>query len=253
MKGDFYAIRPRVVDRSILINSTEKQLWYRISDNIDNAGCCKLTNAELGKELHVSAVMISNMLSHMAKEGYVAITYETRNHARRLYPIYPGEHDVPLPSQKQIQLRKDKLEEALQKGIRIDDEYFFALANKIRYSPILDEVKDNTTQFCLSLEQIKFLAKFMELFPDKEIDMQIASVVKPIDYDKLLDEIKNSDFLRTCNNLSLKWLIGNYEDVVEKKKHAPFNDKKKIFVLKGRDYSREELNALIPSVDEIEI
>lgn len=248
--SEFYAIRPRVVDKSILINNTEKQLWYRISDNIDNAGCCRMTNAELGKELHVSAIMISNMISKMLDKGYLAVTYETRNHARRLYPIYPGEYDVPLPSQKQIKLRKAQLEEALQKGIKINDEYFFTLVNKLRYSPVLDEVKDNSTQFVLTLEQITFLARFMELFPDKAIDIQLSSVVKQLDYDLLLLEVKNSKFLSTSNNISLKWLIDNYDDIVEKKKYAPFGEEE---VKLGRNYSREELNALIPSVDEIEI
>lgn len=245
----FYDLIPRPVKRSAKLSSTEKLLWVEVSANLDNAGCCRLSNKELANQLHVSETMVSLMIANLKKHGYMTTTYETRNHARRLYPKYPGEIDEKLPSGEQQNEQIDKLQEACQKAVKLDELHFLALVRKLKGSPILDEIEDNSTQFALSLEQIKFLGKFMELFPGKEIDIQLASVVAPIDYNLLLSSIRASDFLSKSDNISLRWLITNYDEVVSGK----YQNFVKFQEQKGREYTREELNALIQSVDEIQI
>ncbi len=249
--SEFWAIIPRAVRKSKILTGEEQSLWYELAENLNNAGCCKLTNADLAESFGVSIQTISARLASLKQKGYLCITYETRNHARRLYPKYPGEIDEKKPSVDSMQEKIDKLQEACQKGIKLSDFYFFSLINKIKGSPILDEIEDNTTQFALSIDQIKFLGKFMEMFPNKEIDFQLSSVARFINYENLLYEIERSDFLRNSNNISLKWVIENYEDIVEKKKYAPFGYKD--LHINERSYSREELNKLIQNVDEIEI
>ena len=138
------------------------------------------------------------------------------------------------------------------KGIKMTDFYFKSLIEKLRYSPILDEIEDNSVQFCLNKNQIMFLAQFITLFPDKDIDIQLCSVMKNINYEKLIYQLELSNFLSANNNLSLKWCVENYEDIVEKKKYAPYNEVK-VENYTGRDYAREELNNLIQKVDEVEI
>ena len=251
--NDFWAIIPRTVRKSKILNADEKQLWYEIAENLDNAGCCKLTNSELSKIFGVSIQAISGRLSSMVDKGYLCITYETRNHARRLYPKYPDEVDEQKPQEDRMQLKIEKLQEACEKGIKISDFYFKSLIDKLKFSPVLDEIEDNSTQFALSLEQIVFLGKFITLFPNKVIDIQLSSVMKEINYEDLIRQLELSNFLKENNNLSLKWCIENYEDIVEKKKYKTYSNYQVSGEYKGRSYSRDELNALIQSVDEIEL
>ena len=260
MNKQFYIQGNRVVNHSIVLNGEEKILWQEIAHNLNNAGCCKLTNEELAKIFRVAPKTISERVNSLKKKGFVTVTLETRSHSRRIYPTYPGEFDEQVPTEEQMEIYVAKLNEAHQKSIRLTELSFKALVEKLRYSPILDEIEDNTTQFALTLDQIKFLGKFAVCFPDKEIDIQLSSISKAIDYELLFDAIISSEFLPKANNLSLRWIIDHYDELVSKEKYKVFDWKKELLSkmhekdkLHGRTYTREELNAFIQSVDEVKI
>lgn len=260
MNKQFYIQGNRVVNHSTILTGDEKILWQEIAHNLNNAGCCKLSNEEIAKIFRVSPKTISERVNSLKKKGFVTVTLETRNHSRRIYPTYPGEFDEAVPTEEQMEIYVAKLNEAHQKSIRLTELSFKALVDKLRYSPILDEVENNTTQFALNLEQIKFLGKFAICFPDKEIDIQLSSVTKQIDYELLFNAIAESEFLPKANNLSLRWIIDHYDELVSQEKYKAFDWKKELLTkmhekdkLHGRTYTREELNGYIPSVDDIEI
>jgi len=260
MNKQFYIQGNRVVNHSTVLNGDEKILWQEIAHNLNNAGCCKLTNEELAKIFRVSPKTISERVNSLKKKGFVTVTLETRNHSRRIYPTYPGEFDEAVPTEEQMEIYVAKLNEAHQKSIRLTELSFKSLVDKLRFSPILDEIEDNTTQFALTLDQIKFLGKFAVCFPDKEIDIQLSSVTKQIDYELLFNAIVESEFLPNANNLSLRWIIDHYDELVSKEKYKVFDWKKELLSkmqekdkLHGRTYTREELNAFIQSVDEVKI
>lgn len=260
MNKQFYIQGNRVVNHSTVLNGEEKILWQEIAHNLNNAGCCKLTNEELAKIFRVSPKTISERVNSLKRKGFVTVTLESRNHSRRIYPTYPGEFDEQVPTEEEMELYVAKLEEAHQKSIRLTELSFKSLIDKLRFSPVLDDIEDNTTQFALNLDQIKFLGKFAVCFPDKEIDIQLSSISNAIDYELLFDAIISSEFLPKANNLSLRWIIDHYDELVSKEKYKAFDWKKELLTKMqskennpGRTYTREELNDYISSVDDIEI
>ena len=89
--------------------------------------------------------------------------------------------------------------------------------------------------------------KFADAFPDREIDCDIPDF---IDIDLLIEEIKNSRFLTEAKNMSLKSCLDKYLAIISKR-YA--NIKRYQPNFKEREYSKEEMNALFQSIDEIEI
>ena len=218
-ENKFWYIIPAPVMVSKKISGDEKNLWAVISHNLDNAGCCKLSNAELSKIFDTSPRTISERISNLKQKGYLAITQETRNHSRRLYPKYPGEYEEDLPTEEEKALHIQKLGEACQKGIKLSDFYFKSLFEKLVGSPALSEIsaeESDERQFCVTRDQIKFLGNFIDYFPSKRIDVQIASyhLKEDFDVELFMNSILQSDFLLHNANLSLRWLLDNYTRVV---------------------------------------
>lgn len=93
---------------------------------------------------------------------------------------------------------------------------------------------------------------FHEAFPNKEIDCEVPLNVN---MGLLINEIKGSTFLRTASNVTLKSCVVNHYDKIinggyrddvmsiPESKHKSWE----------RNYSKEKLNNLFQTVDEIEI
>lgn len=252
MASSFYLLTPAPVCYSDKINGFEKILWLVISANINNAGYCKLTNSELAKKLKKSSTSISTSISNLKTNKFLAITQETHNNIRRLYPKYPGNFDEKLPDKEELNGQIDKLQNAIERGIRLNDFEFKAFKNKLIFSPLLDDIEDNTEQFLLTPEKALFFGKFATTFPTKKLDIQLATIHSEIDYEKLFKEIMQSDFLMFNDNLSLRWIV-EHSDEICFGKYRNYERYKKTSGFIGRNYTREELNALVDSVDEIEI
>ena len=94
--------------------------------------------------------------------------------------------------------------------------------------------------------------KFRRAFPDKVIDCVIKD---DIDIDEVIARVKRSTFLMKTVNITLKSILGPcYKRLMA----GGYEDKDYLVVQKttfstGRNYTKEEMNALFQSVDEIEI
>ena len=103
--------------------------------------------------------------------------------------------------------------------------------------------------------------KFAKHFPKKEID---ADLKPEQNIDLLIQAINKSDFLPNRDNLKLSFFVKHYDEILdgkydrfekdkEKLKEYWLNQNTKDSSFKGRNYSKEELNALFDSIDEIEV
>ncbi len=252
----FYTVVPNIVRRSKLLTAEEKEVYYELVDRLNERGFVTPTNAELAKVLFVSEKTITARLASMKKKGFINIVQNNHKHRRQIYFNLPrnviGSEEEP-PTDEELADKAKLFKEALKKAIVFGTIDFNILIEKLHQSPYLESIKDNTTQFTLTKEQILFLSDFIKL-TNKEVDCQI-SCFKNINYDLLLRKIKESNFLLENKNLNLKWLLQHYKDIVaDKYKHyEPKQDEvfKKNF--KSRNYSDEEIENLFNSIDDVAI
>lgn len=248
----YWNVVPRLVRKSKVLNGDQKDLYYEIVDNLNDGGYCTLSNEDLAKLYKTTTRTISDRLASMKEKDYISITINSHKHERRIYPKLPGEPTQERkPTVKQLEPKTKQFQEALKKAIVFGTIDFGLLVEKLFESPYLEKVQDNSTQFILNEEQIVFLAEFKKL--NKQIDCQLA-LYKGIDYNKLLNAIKESDFLLNNGNLTLKWFLQNSSKVINgdfKNYYYANTEKKNNFA--GRQYTREELNALFQSIDDIDV
>ena len=251
-KQGYYSIVPTLVMNSRTLTSKEKDMYYLLEANLNEGGYCKLSNTELAMILKTSTRTITERLASLEKKQYISMTQNDHKHFRQIYVKLPGEPTQEhKPTEKDMEPRKRRFQESLKKAIVFGTIDFGLLVEKLFESPYLEKVQDNSTQFILNEEQIVFLAEFKKL--NKQIDCQLA-LYKGIDYNKLLNAIKESDFLLNNGNLTLKWFLQNASKVINgdfKNYYYANTEKKNNFV--GRQYTREELNALFQSIDDIDV
>ena len=251
---------PRVVQESRSLSSDEKDMYSLIARNLCEGGYCRLSNEELASKFKVTIRTITSRLSSMKKKGYISITLETHNHARRIYTKVPGEPtNEPKPTEKDLEPKTRRFQESLKKAIVFGTIDFSVLVEKMLESPYLEHVEENDTQFILNLEQIRFLANFMKF--NKKIDCQIA-MYPNVDLQKLMESIRESAFLMQNSNLNLKWMLENADKIINGDyksyiANMPDEDcgtvRRRRTNFTEREYTREELFSLFKSVDEIEI
>lgn len=91
---------------------------------------------------------------------------------------------------------------------------------------------------------------FHEAFPNREIDCDVPDTV---DMNKLIFNMRRSRFLRNADNMSLySCCVKHYKQIMSGWKDAEDMPFKGNFST-GRNYTREEMNSLFQSVDEIVI
>lgn len=287
----YWSIIPRAVRKSKILTGDEKELYYEIADNMNEAGYCTLTNSQLAKALGTSEKTVSTRLSSLVQKKFANTLVNLHKHQRRIYLKVPGDPTLsnqPKPTDEDTRAKRERLEESLKKAIVLGTCDFNVLLKALKQSPYLEEVKDNYIQVALDLEQIEFVTEFRKFFKEKEIDCQV-SIYPGINYRALMHHLMKSEFIRLNNNLSLSWCLKNYKDIVHGKydsfvnkvveinlaqdqnyepyisrNYKPFfqdefdreyeeNNKLEKYERKKREYSREELNALFQSLEGIEI
>lgn len=97
------------------------------------------------------------------------------------------------------------------------------------------------------------IVKFHNVFPDRPLN-NISVLPKNFLIDKVIEKIKESEFLSSCKNIGLKACIKHYNEIINGV-YAPFDKDRKIKpnFSTGRNYTREEMNSLFQNIDEIEI
>lgn len=94
------------------------------------------------------------------------------------------------------------------------------------------------------------LEKFKEVFPNKLTEGKYT-VPSNFEMDKLISEVKESDFLKSNNNLSLPWLINNYDKII----NGAYKDyvKKNENTIVTHNYTTEELNSFFTDLDSLDL
>ncbi len=251
-KFSYWMVVPYLVRKSRTLSADEKDLYYEIADNLTGGSYCKLSNNELATIFKTSTRTITDRLASMKRKGYISMTPNDHKHERWIYPKLPGEPtSEPEPTEEQLEPKTQLFQEALKKAIVFGTIDFDLLVEKLFESPYLEKVKNNSTQFVLNEEQIVFISEFKKL--NKKVDCQVA-IYKNINYDLLLKSIKESSFLLNNSNLNLKWFLENYSKVVNGDfKNYNYEDTEKKDNFSGRQYSREHLNSLFQSVENIDV
>lgn len=253
----YWDLIPRAVLKSKKMTDGEKLLYAEIEVRaaLNVKRCCDATNSELAKEMGISEKTISARLTSMERKKCINVYYNPHTHKRYIYVNYPGREVPERPEGKEVEEMAKPVIEAMKKALILGELDMNVLVQKMIESPYLEKVKNNTYQFCLTKEQIKFLVDF-EKFTQKEIDCQIASY-QGVDYNALLKGIQASKFILQSKNLNLKWCLEHYQDIIaDKYKYtnptlSTENVNKQNFV--SRKYTDNELNSLFQEVDEIEV
>lgn len=251
----FWTPVPTAVLKSKRISDGEKMLYYAIASVINRQQgkrYCTATNAQLAKALNVSESTITQRLARLIKEHFANTTQNPHKQERRIYLHVPGDPSLEekLPTEEEMDEATVNLRESFKQAIIFGNVPFSVLVEKLKETPYLDELGEQEEQFVLNKEQIRFLDGFMKICPGKAIDCQLASF--EVNFKKLLEEIRESDFIMTNNNLSLKWCLEHAAQICagDYRKYIDLRfEKKSNFT--GREYTPDELNSLFQSIDEI--
>ena len=148
--------------------------------------------------------------------------------------------------QKALQCNKNvTLDVTQEKEIEKEIELDIAFNNNINYQDNNNSERDITCQN-FSLPQ----QKFQETFPQKALN-QAVEVPKNIQVDKLIKAIKESEFLKSSDNLKFDWCVEHYEKIIA----GNYKDFKKSdsTVIHTTKYTAEEMNSLFTPIEDIEI
>ena len=96
------------------------------------------------------------------------------------------------------------------------------------------------------------LSDFISQFPNKKCDENLV-VPEHINLSLLSKKVKESEFLQNANNLSIKWLIDHYSDIIQDRYKGTLKESKPTQNFTGRDYSGEDLSKLYTNLEEVEI
>lgn len=103
---------------------------------------------------------------------------------------------------------------------------------------IKNREKEIMKENAFSLINANDLERFKILYPEKEISESIF-VPQDFNFDLLLEAINKSDFLKNCNNLSLQWLIDNYDKVIQGEYQNYTKDTKDMWANMAEVFSNE--------------
>lgn len=227
----YWTIIPKAVRKSKILTGDEKDLYYEIADNLNEAGYCTLTNSQLAKNLGATEKTVSTRLSSLVQKKYANTLVNLHKHQRRIYLKVPfgdpeASNETPTDEDEETKGKRERLVQSLKKAIVLGTCDFNVLMTSLKQSPYLEEVKDNNIQAALDLEQIKFLGYFLNQFKNKSIDCQVSIFPDSIDYELLTQAIQQSEFLENNDNLSLSWCLKNYKDIVSGKYKTWANEEK---------------------------
>ena len=138
--------------------------------------------------------------------------------------------------------RAQEREKEIEKEIEIDIEREKEI--DIQKSPPL--VKAGET---LSLSQ----QKFKNNFPNKNVELKSIEDKKidlNINIDKLIESIKQSNFLLNSDNLDLSWCYSHYEEIIAGKYKNFKNKSLDPIAIHTRQYTKEELDNIFTNIED---
>ena len=252
----FWTNIPSIVLYSKLLSDGEKVL-YSVLQNciIPEKKYCNVSNAKLAKSLNTSERTITARLESMRKKGFINYCMNSHKHQRQRslnVPLKEGSDDRE-PTEEEREPKKKLLLDAFKKAMILGDIDFNSLLEKFINSPYLAEVKDNSKQFAVNLDQVEFLLEMKRL--NKAWDCQI-SYFENVNFQELKKAIFKSSFLMNSSNLGLKFLLENADKIIRGDYKSSIlykieDEKNQNF--KGRTYTSEEWNSCYQSVDDIQI
>lgn len=95
------------------------------------------------------------------------------------------------------------------------------------------------------------ITKFKQAFPYKKLG-KVTTIPDWVDVDKIIRALRESKFLREQGSVTLKSCIDNYNYIIAGDFKDYYKGRQKSFSTE-RNYTKEEMNALFQSIDEIEI
>ena len=92
------------------------------------------------------------------------------------------------------------------------------------------------------------LEKFRKAFPNMKIGVQSLDWSNDVDMDVLIEKINESEFLKNCGNIDLSWCLRHYDAIIQDK-YKDFAKKSSVY--RSREYTKEEMDSLFDSIDNL--
>lgn len=234
---NYWFSAPNCVRLSKGLTPAEKETYYALQERLTAGGYVVASNEELTKELNINETALLGRLGSLEAKDFI-FRARSKQHKRIFYLRPPRNSEEKKPTDEDLAEKKKLLQNAYKKGLFFGEVEPETLAERLLEVRYLEDMTDHTTQFVLSLEEIRYIAKFLEL--GKEIDCQIA-LYRNIDIALLLEKINESEFLTTNKNLSLKWCLENSADIFADKYK---NFKAELADIKAPTYTDDQLESL---------
>ena len=118
-----------------------------------------------------------------------------------------------------------------------------------------DNVNDNVNErnIGLFLSQ-KDIETFKNNFPNKHIKEK-EPITSNFDFNKLMQAINASEFLKSSDNLSFAWFVANYEAVINGnyKNFTQSTTAKNTSTINTHNYTKEEVESFFTDLDKLEL
>ena len=253
----YWTAVPTAILKTKKLNEEEKVFYFILSTIINKQDAkryCTDSNSELAKKMNISESTVSQRVSKLAKKHFANITPNPHKNERRIYLHVPGDPilEEPLPTNDEMDASMTNLKESFKQAIIFGNVPFEVLVQKLLETNYLDHVQDNSTQLCLNIDQINFLSAFHKMCPGKAIDAQLVCYPN-VNYNKLINSIRESAFLLTNDNLSLKWCLEHASEICSGNYKQYFEQENTSTNFKGRAYTQEQLNSLFQDIEDLEI
>ena len=244
---------PNCIRLSKRLTSGEKETYYALQERMTAGGYVVATNEELMKELGVNETALLGRLGALEAKNFIA-RRRSKQHKRIFYLRPPVDSEEKKPTEEQLEEKKKALQNAYKKGLFFGDVEPETLAERLLEVRYLEDMTDHSTQFVLTIEEIEYIHKFRQA--KKVIDCQL-SLYRHVDIKALIDAVYQSEFLLLNDNLTVKWLLENAEEVI--------SGKYKGAVIKGADKQDKHtpnfkqrsyeggMNFRFQSIDEVEV
>ena len=234
---NYWFSAPNCIRLSQGLTPAERETYYALQERMTAGGYVVASNEELTKDLSINETALLGRLASLEAKDFIA-RRRSKQHKRIFYLRPPRVSEEKKPADEDLADKKALLQNAYKKGLFFGEVEPETLAERLLEVRYLEDMANHSTQFVLTLEEIEYIAKFLEL--EKQIDCQMA-LYRNIDIASLLEKINESEFLKSNKNLSLKWCLENSADILADKYK---NFKGTSAEVKSPAYTAEQLESL---------